>query len=116
MFDWLIVMLGGTTKRELAVHTAVCDGWRDRCLAAETTVTLFKDIVERERERSDKIETDIRNRMHPENGMQGPPGMKPVGHALSSWPRIRRELEKSHRVNDNAEVSREEIEKTIRQG
>ena len=50
----------------------------------------------------------------PYKAPDSPPNMEPLGKSVSSWPRIRRELEKQHQVNGNAEVSREEIEKGIR--
>jgi hypothetical protein len=107
--DFLVKFFGGYTKLEYDNLNASIESWRARSIAAETTVELFKEIVTRERERSDKIERDIMERA----GTIKPPEMKPVGNSVSSWPRIRRELEKQNRVKD-AEVSRAEIEKTIR--
>jgi hypothetical protein len=109
-------MFGGYTKLEYDNLAATIDGWRSRALASETTVELVKGILAKEQERSAKLTESLYNRVitpaHPTN----PPDMKPVGNTLSSWPRMKRELEKKHRVKDNAEVSREEIERTIREG
>jgi hypothetical protein len=110
MFDWLIVALGGHTKSERELHSQLVDNWRVRCLAAETTVELVKEILQKERERGERL---MSQQVASERGVR-PPEMKPVGNSVSSWPRIKRELERLNRVNDNAEISREEIEKAIR--
>lgn len=115
MFDWLIVALGGYTEADKGNWDTIVDSWRARCIAAETSVELFKEIMTRERERSEKLEEKLVG-AHPNSENQQPPNLNPVGdRRLSSWPRIRRELEKQSRVKDNAEVSREEIERTIRE-
>lgn len=113
MFDPIIVALGGFTQRDKANWDQIQESWRTRCLAAETTVELVKEILTRERERSQRLE----DRLFPNNKpqQQQPPNMEPVGQSVSSWPRIRRELEKEHRVKQNAQVPREEIERTIRE-
>lgn len=110
----IIKALGGYTKLEYENLDKTLESWRTRCTASETTVELFKDIVSRERERSDKI----MERLFPDKSQQQqqPPEMKPVGNSVSSWPRIRRELEKLDREKSNAQVSRGEIEKEIREG
>lgn len=113
MLDWIIHALGGFTKEEYRVLEATDEGWRMRALAAETSLALFKEIMTREEERSKRLE----ERLFPNNApqMQRPPEMNPVGqNKVSSWPRIKRELERLERV-PNARVSREEIEKTIRE-
>jgi hypothetical protein len=112
MFDWLIIILGGRTKREAAMQDAIVENWRARCLAAETTVELVKEILTREQEARTRMEEDLKDRLYPRHIT--PPEMQPVGQSRSSWPKMRRELEKQHRVNDNAEVSREKIESEIR--
>jgi hypothetical protein len=106
MFNWLIIALGGYTERDKTSWEVISNSWRDRCLAAETTVELFKDIVQRERARSDKIESDLRERMFPSETK--PPNMKPIGNTISSWPRIKRELERQNR-NPNSIPTKEEV-------
>lgn len=114
MLDILIHALGGHTKHEMEKMALTCDAWRTRATASETTVELFKEIMTRERERSEKLEKQIFGDGS-KTQKQDPPTMNPVGqNKVSSWPRIRRELENQHRVKNNAQVSREEIEKTIR--
>ena len=117
--NWLIKFLGGHTKDEMERLSLVSDSWRTRATAAETTVALFKEIMTRERDRADKLlDERLAGESRRFDEPHAPPSMKPVGNSVSSWPRIKRELEKEHRVNDqgksHAEVSREEIEKTIR--
>jgi hypothetical protein len=110
VFDFLIRALGGFTEREVSDREA---GWRARALAAEATVELFKDIVKRERDRSDKIENDIRERMYPRHQeQQQPPNMKPIGNTISSWPRIKRELERQNRA-PNETPSKSEVENSM---
>ena len=104
--DSLIKFFGGYTELEL-------EGWRARAIASETTVTLITEVLTREREARAKLEERVFPTPMPRS-QEGPPDMKPLGNSVSSWPRIRRELEKRNRVNDNAEVSRETIEKGIR--
>jgi serine/threonine protein kinase HipA of HipAB toxin-antitoxin module len=86
------------------------DAWRSRAIAAETTVHLLTEILQRERESRARLEDKLTPKLAEHSG---PPELKPVGQSVSSWPRIRRELEKQHKVNENAEVSRAEIEKTL---
>lgn len=107
MFETIIRALGGFTNHEHELLRLEADSWRTRAIAAETTVALFKEIMQRREEAVPRYK-------EPENPQ--PPNMKPVGNTLSSWPRIKRELEKNDRVKNNAGVSREEIEKTIREG
>lgn len=108
MFDWLITALGGFTKREHVEWDKLLESWRARCLAAETTVELMKEILTRERERSEKLTEKL---MGPKIDLSNikPPDMRPVGQSVSSWPRIRRELERQH-----AGISREETKETVR--
>lgn len=110
-------MFGGYTKHEYDLIQASQDAWRNRCVAAETSVSLFNEIMARERERNKKLEDKMMGWDQEAKEVQQPPQMNPVGqNKVSSWPRIRRELERLHRVKDNAPVSREEIEKNIREG
>lgn len=110
MMDSLIKMLGGFTNHEYELLKVSEEAWRTRAIASETTVALFKEIMTRDQARLDQM-TNARM------PGQAPPEFKPVGDKqLSSWPRIRRELEKQNRVKPGAEVPREEIERTIREG
>lgn len=111
MFDTIIKALGGYTESEYKILDSTCEAWRGRCVASETTVELVKEILTRERERSQRLEERLFPNSKPQQ--QQPPNMEPVGQSVSSWPRIKRELEKEHRVKD-AQISREEIEKAIR--
>jgi hypothetical protein len=97
---------------EIAALEGQVDAWRGRALAAETTVELIKEVLKREQDLREKLQTELVTEMRPQSVK--PPEMKPVGNTVSSWPRIRRELERRERVKEDAEVSREEIEKTIR--
>jgi hypothetical protein len=97
MFDWLIVLLGGYSKRERAAQDQILESWRSRCLAAETTVALVKEILVREQERTERLMNPTRP-----NTELHPPEMQPVGTSRSSWPRMRRELEKRDRMKDTA--------------
>lgn len=114
MLDSIITALGGFTERDHENWDKITESWRARCLAAETTVELVKEILTRERERSQRLE----DRLFPNNKpqQQAPPNMEPVGQSVSSWPRIRRELERQHQVKPDAQVSRGEVEKEIRGG
>jgi hypothetical protein len=100
--DWLIKLFGGYTKGEMALHESVVESWRARCIAAETTVQLFKEIMTRDQERYEKL-LEGRSKYVP----QSPPELKPVGNSISSWPRIKRELEKQHRVNEETPTKAE---------
>src|SRR6516164_3731842 len=111
--NWFIKFLGGYTKDDMERQSLIADGWRTRAIAAETTVELFKDIVHRERERSDRIEKDIRSGKEFQKETISPPEMKPVGTSVSSWPRIRRELERQNRVSNNGVPSKEEVEREM---
>jgi hypothetical protein len=106
-------MLGGYTESDKANWDQIVESWRARSIASETTVELVKEIMQKERERGDRLINELRDNFKPSKDMR-PPDMKPVGNSVSSWPRIKRELERQSRVNDNAEISREEIEKAIR--
>jgi hypothetical protein len=111
VFDWLIVMLGGVSKSQF---DQALEGWRARALAAETTVSLFNDIIARERERSDRIEQDIRERAFPAPApKQKPPQAKPIGSTISSWPRIKRELEKRDRIPTNQAPTAGEVHESL---
>lgn len=111
--NWLIKALGGFTSYEYDMQQVTLESWRQRCIAAETTVSLFKEIMTREQNRAEKLEERLVG-AHPSNENREPPNIDPIGdRRLSSWPRIRRELEKQNRAPD-AKISREEIEKTIR--
>ena len=70
--------------------------WRERAIAAETTVELVKEILTREQKAREKLEETLFQARPQESA----PEMKPVGNTLSSWPRIRREMEKMHRANE----------------
>ena len=106
MFDLIIKFLGGYTKHEWELEQVTLDSWRTRAIAAETTVTLFSEIMTRERTEKKQEEAPIL-----------PPNLKPLGdRRVSSWPRIKRELERQNMVKQDAQVSREEIEKTVREG
>lgn len=111
MTNWLIRALGGVPISELDVLNASLEGWRSRAIAAETSVALFKEIMTRDRERAEREDRPAATPPNPT-----PPNMKPVGHTLSSWPRIKRQLERDHQVKQDAQVPREEIERTIREG
>lgn len=113
MIDAIIKFLGGYTKHEIDLLNTSLDGWRGRAISAETSVQLFNEILSRERDSRARLEEYLKP---PQSAAQEAPQMKPVGNSVSSWPRIRKELERQHRVNDHAGVSREEIEKTIREG
>jgi hypothetical protein len=106
---WLVNLVAG---QEIAALDKQVEAWRGRALSAETTVELVKEILKREQERGERLTSELSDRIRPQSIK--PPDMKPVGQSISSWPRIKRELEKQNRVKENAEVSREEIEKTIR--
>lgn len=109
--DWLIKALGGIPRHEMELQKVVEESWRQRAIAAETTVTLFKEIMTRDQARLDNM---LEKKQQPQ---QMPPDLKPLGdRRMSSWPRIRRELENQNRVRANAQVSREEIEKQVREG
>ena len=109
MFDFIITALGGFTKREHDLNDKLIESWRVRATAAETTVELMKEILQRERERSERLMENFK----PRNQDQAkPPEMNPVGdRRLSSWPRIKRELE---RQNRDAQISRTETQETVR--
>ena len=114
MFSLIIRALGGFTKSEFDIQQASLEGWRARAIAAETTVTLFKEIMTRESDRIKILEEQLTK---PQSQTSEAPNLDPVGdRRLSSWPRIRRELEKQNRVKPDAQVPREEIERTIREG
>ena len=112
MINWIVKFFGGYTQLEYDLQAQLIESWTRRALASETTVELVKEILAKERERTDKIQSDLYDRLHP-NQHQTPPEIKPLGNGRTSWPRIKRQLEKQNRVPD-AEVSREEIEKGIR--
>ena len=108
MFDFIITALGGFTKREHELNDKLIESWRVRATAAETTVELMKEILQRERERSERLMENI----GPKHSEMKPPELNPVGdRRLSSWPRIKRELE---RQNRDAQISREETKETVR--
>lgn len=117
MLDAIIKLLGGYTRHEYELQNTSLDGWRNRAISAETSVQLFNEILSRERESRTRLEEYLSGPKHQD---QQAPNMKPVGNTMSSWPRIRRELEKRDRGSmkeaNDAGVSREEIEKTIRSG
>jgi hypothetical protein len=114
MLNTIIKFLGGFTKEEKAIVDQLMESWRARAIASENSVALFKEIMTRDNQRYEKLEEKLMGRARYEP--QDPPKMEPVGQSVSSWPRIKRELEKQSRVNENAEVSREKIEATIREG
>lgn len=117
MIDKIIKFLGGYTKYEYDLLASTTEGWRGRATAAETSVQLFNEIMTRERERAQRLEDKLSDIARgPQSQPQEAPRMQPVGNSVSSWPKIRREMEKMHRVNNDAQVSRGEIEKEIRQG
>lgn len=114
MLNTIIKFLGGFTKEEKAIVDQLMESWRARAIASENSVALFKEIMTRDQQRYEKLEEKLFGRAKFER--VEPPDMQPVGQSVSSWPRIKRELEKQSRVNENAEVSREKIEATIREG
>lgn len=105
--NWLVKFFGGYTKLEYDSAAALAESWRTRAIAAETTVELVKEILQKERERTDKIQSDLYGRLHP-NQQQVPPEMKPLGNGRTSWPRIKRNLEREHRVS-GAVPTKEEV-------
>lgn len=116
MRDFIIKFLGGRTSHEYEMEHASLESWRQRAIAAETTVELVKEIMARESDRAKRLEERLLGDNHPQQPQEAPP-FNPVGEKrLSSWPRIRRELERQNRVKENAEVPREEIERKIREG
>ena len=111
MFDFLIRALGGAPKHDWDLLNVTCDGWRSRAIAAETTVELFKEIMSRDK--ASARENAAREKEPDEPSF--PPDLKPLGdRRVSSWPRIKRELERQNRVKQDAQISREEIERTLR--
>ena len=117
LFNFLIKALGGRTEHEYELAKTTADSWRTRAIAAETTVELFRDIVARERERSDRVEERLTGQKAAPQPIQTGEPMQPLGSdKRSSWPRIRRELEREDRMKSNAGVSREKIESEIRSG
>ena len=116
MFDFLIRALGGAPKHDWDLLNVTCESWRARAIAAETTVELFKEIMSRDKA-SARENAALQNAIEREVAQEQafPPDLKPLGdRRVSSWPRIKRELERQHMVKQNAEVSREEIERAIR--
>ena len=115
---WLIKVLGGYTKDDLEKMSLTVDAWRTRAIAAETTSDLYKDILQREREQIEIIRNSIQDRMQQRTSNVQPPEMEPLGNGRTSWPRIRRELERRDQVRSNpptkeevhAEISREETQ------
>ena len=111
MFDFLIRALGGAPKHDWDLLNVTCESWRARAIAAETTVELFKEIMSRDKAMS-------ANNAMPAKELEEqrfPPDLKPLGdRRVSSWPRIKRELERQNRVKQDAQISREEIERTLR--
>ena len=118
MLNWLIKFLGGFTQQEFNLRTVVLDSWRTRAIAAETTSDLYKDILTKEKEEIQRIRDLMREYKQPVESaerMSQPPNMKPItNNTMSSWPRIKRELERRDRVS-NAAPTKEEVHARISQ-
>jgi hypothetical protein len=98
MKEWLWKWLGCSDK-VLSLEVQL-EAWRARAIAAEANVELLKEML-----KVTKAPTSTEHREAP--------SFEPIRPQFGSWPRMRRKLEEMERVK-NAQVSREEIEKTIR--
>lgn len=105
MTNWLIRALGGVPKHDYDMLNAMLEGWRGRAIAAETSVSLFKEIMTRDKEIVAQNAENARALM--QNPI--PPNMQPVGNTISSWPRIRREMERQHRAKSDGSSVEEKV-------
>jgi hypothetical protein len=100
--DWLHKWLGFTAKVESL--EAQLEAWRSRAIAAEANVELLREMMKERRP------TELGSSREQKEA----PSFEPIRPQFGSWPRMRRKLEEMERVKPNAQVSRGEVEKTIR--
>lgn len=123
MRRWLIKFLGCRTQDEFQALDIQLEVWRGRAIAAETSVALFKEIMERDAKRMEKLEEKYTGG-YLRQGMANPqpPGDKPLGNGIASWPRIKRQMERDHRVKEgpptkeevHAQISGSQVEEEVR--